>query len=531
MTGYNLVAGEYITDTGNAFWGIDPSTGVRLEGEIYAADEALADQAMIAANAAFKTYRTIPGKQKAVFLRTIADDLTAAKEALTGRAVKESGLPAGRINGEIDRTAGQLKMFANLVEEGSWVEAVIDNVNPARQPLPKPGIRKMLVPMGPVVVFGASNFPLAFSVAGGDTASALAAGCPVVVKAHPAHPGTSAMVAEVIRQAVAKCGMPKGTFSILYDTGYTVGAALVKHKHVKAVAFTGSFKGGMALVNLAQQRPDPIPVFAEMGSINPIVVLPGIIAKQGARLAQRLAASITLGAGQFCTNPGLILGINSPDLKDFVDALGTAIESSAKATMLTSGIWQNYAMRSEEILKDDAVELIGKSKAQENGAPINQAIPAVAKITAEEFLKDDKYRKEIFGPWSLLVVAEDKDELQALVAAIDGQLTATIMAEDNELMEYISIIQTLQEKAGRLIFNGVPTGVEVTAAMQHGGPFPATNDSRFTSVGTGAIKRFVRPLAWQDWPDSLLPAELKDANPLNIYRLVDGNWTRNLNEQ
>lgn len=530
MVGYNLVAGEYITGTGNVFRGIDPSNGAQLEGEIYAADEQLADQAMIAANAAFKAYKTISGKQKAAFLRTIADDLTAAKEALTKRATKESGLPAGRINGEIDRTAGQLKMFAGLVEEGSWVEAVIDNANPARQPLPKPGIRKMLVPMGPVVVFGASNFPLAFSVAGGDTASALAAGCPVVVKAHPAHPGTSAMVAEIIHLAVAKCGMPKGTFSILYDTGYAVGAALVKHKYTKAVAFTGSFKGGMALVSLAQQRPDPIPVFAEMGSINPIVVLPNIIAKQGTQLAQRLAASITLGAGQFCTNPGLILGVNSPDFQNFVEALGAAVESSAKATMLTSGIWQNYAARSEKMLQDDAVELIGRSQAEENEF-INQAIPAIAKITAKEFLKDDKYREEIFGPWSLVVIAENKEELQSLVGAIDGQLTATVMAEENELAEYTSIIQMLQEKVGRLIFNGLPTGVEVTAAMQHGGPFPATNDSRFTSVGTGAIRRFVRPLAWQDWPDSLLPDELKDGNPLNIYRLVDGNWTRNLNEQ
>lgn len=530
MTGYNLVAGEYITATEDAFWGIDPSNGEQLDGAIYAANEQLADQAMVAANEAFKVYKTVPGRQKAVFLRTIADELASAKEVLTNRAVKESGLPAGRINGEIDRTAGQLKMFASLVEEGSWVEAVIDNANPARQPLPKPDIRKMLVPMGPVVVFGASNFPLAFSVAGGDTASALAAGCPAVVKAHPAHPGTSALVAEIIHQAAAQCNLPKGTFSILYDTGYAVGAALVKHKYTKAVAFTGSFKGGMALVHLAQQRPDPIPVFAEMGSINPVIVLPGIVAKQGAQLAQRLAASITLGAGQFCTNPGLILGINSPDFQIFVDALGAAIESSAKATMLTSGIWQNYATRSEELLQDDVVKLIGRSQAEENKL-INQAIPTVAKITAKEFLKDDKYREEIFGPWSLVVVAEDEEELQALVAVIGGQLTATVMAQDNELAEYTSIIQTLQEKAGRLIFNGVPTGVEVTAAMQHGGPFPATNDSRFTSVGTGAIKRFVRPLAWQDWPDSLLPDELKNENPLNIYRLVDGNWTRNLNEQ
>ena len=378
--------------------------------------------------------------------------------------------------------------------------------------------------MGPAVVFGASNFPLAFSVAGGDTASALAAGCPVIVKAHPAHPGTSALVAEAIMKAAKRNQLPEGVFSMLFDDGYTVGEALVKHPKTRIVTFTGSYKGGMALVKLAQQRELPIPVFAEMGSINPTILLPEALENRYQQIAEQYAASITLGAGQFCTNPGLLIGIKSKTLEKFKKALGDAVSKINSATMLTPGICKNYSALSEDVLGEQGVSLIGKGNFSSDKA--NQAQPVLAEVSASSFLVNPKLSEEIFGPYSLLVVADYEVQLNQVIEALHGQLTATIVADEGDLKKYGSLVQDITNIAGRVILNNVPTGVEVVQAMQHGGPFPATTDGRFTSVGTGAIKRFVRPVAWQNWSNDMLPDELKNGNPLEIWRLVDNKWTK-----
>jgi alpha-ketoglutaric semialdehyde dehydrogenase len=525
INGNNIIACNYTETEGQAFTVADPSTGEKLEGEFYEADTLIINKTLNAATAAFKVYKNIQPTAKAEFLRAIANEIAALGEVLINRAVVESGLPIGRITGELGRTTGQLRMFADLVEEGSWVDAVIDTAQPDRLPIPRSDIRRMLTAIGPVVVFGASNFPLAFSVAGGDTASALAAGCPVIVKAHPAHPGTSALVGAAISKAAKETGMPDGVFSLLFDNGYTVGSALVKHEQTKAVAFTGSYKGGMALIKLAQERKSLIPVFTEMGSINPVVLLPAILDAQPEELAVKYAGSITLGAGQFCTNPGLILAVKSAGLDRFVAALGGAIEAVSSSTMLTAGIWKNYKTLTDETLTETGIELIAKSKVI-NAEKVNQSVATVATVSAQEFIANKKFSEEIFGPWSLLVVADDAEELEQAIASLDGQLTATVMAQKEELPKYKEVLSALTVITGRIILNGVPTGVEVCAAMQHGGPFPSTSDSRFTSVGTGAIYRFVRPVAWQDWDDSLLPPELQSNNPLNIWRQVNNNWTK-----
>ena len=525
MNGNNIVACEYRTIEGEGFEAIDPSTGKKLEGKFLSASFPLVNEALAAATEAFKTFKNISKAQKIQFLRAIATEIGALGNTLVDRAVAESGLPTARLLGELGRTTGQLRLFADLVEEGSWVDAVIDTALPERTPLPRPDIRRMLTAIGPVVVFGASNFPLAFSVAGGDTASALAAGCPVIVKAHPAHLGTSALVGEAICKAAADTNMPKGVFSLLFDDDYQVGEQLVKHPKTKAVAFTGSFKGGMALLKMAQERPSPIPVFTEMGSINPVLFLPGILSAQPEQLAAKYAASITLGAGQFCTNPGLMLAVKSSGLDVFIQELAKKIEAVPSATMLTPGIWQNYQTRSEGILVEKGVELVAQSNAI-NTTLINQSSAKIVKVLDKDFLSNPKLCEEIFGPLSLLVIADDVEQLEQIVASLEGQLTVTVMAEKSELPDYADLINTLQNIAGRLILNNVPTGVEVCAAMQHGGPFPASSDSRFTSVGTAAIYRFVRPLAWQDWDDELLPPELQDANPLKIWRQVNNEWTK-----
>ena len=521
----NIVCSAYTEPSGSSFQAVNPASGAALTGDFYKASLQDVEAALKGAEQAFQVYKNIGKNKKAVFLRAIADEISSLGDILISRAAEESGLPLGRLQGEMGRTAGQLRMFANLVEEGSWVNAIIDVALPDRKPFPRPDIRRMLVPLGPVVVFGASNFPLAFSVAGGDTASALAAGCPVVVKAHPAHLGTSALVGGAILKAIEKTGIPKGLFSLLYDDGYEIGAHLVKHPKTKAVAFTGSFKGGNALIQLAQEREVPIPVFAEMGSINPIVILPEALNNRAQALALQCASSIALGAGQFCTNPGLMLAVKSPALDLFKTDLAAAIQETPSATMLTPGICENYSGLSKAVLSANGVTLIAESPLFNEGLQ-SQSVARIAEVSAGEFLKNKQLQQEIFGPYSLLVVAEHAEELVALVESLEGQLTATIMAEKNELEVYQELINKLTDKTGRLILNGVPTGVEVGAAMQHGGPYPATNDSRFTSVGSTAVYRFVRPVAWQDWEDNLLPDALKAQNPLAIYRLVDLNWTK-----
>lgn len=520
----NLIGYQYQPELGKKFNAVNPALNADLPGEFYAASMSEADAAMTFADKAFAVYRYTDRNKKAAFLRGIADNMKAIAAEIVERAMAESGLPEQRLQGELARTTNQLYMFAALLEEGSWVEAVIDTAIPDRQPLPRPDIRKMMVPLGPAVVFGASNFPLAYSVAGGDTAAALAAGCPVVVKAHPAHPGTSALVASAIKKAAEQHGMPQGVFSILYDDGFAIGEALVKHQKTKIVTFTGSFKGGMALMKMARERDEPIPVFAEMGSVNPVILLPGALEKRAEELA-KLAGSITTNAGQFCTQPGLLLAIKSDALERFKTALSAAIANISAATMLTKGICANYGKLVNDRLAENVVSVIARSDKMDPEKE-NQARPIVVEITASAFLSDEKYKEEVFGPYTMLVVAEDINQLERVVNSLQGQLTASVMAEKEELPQYKSITDKLADLAGRVILNGPPTGVEVGNAIVHGGPFPATTDSRFTSVGTSSIKRFVRPVCWQNWDEELLPDELKTGNPLKIWRLVNNEWTR-----
>lgn len=519
----NFIGFERSAKGNKTFSAVNPVTRDSLAGEFVAATMDEVNLAVNKAHEAWKVYRNTSGSQKAAFIRTIAEEIEGLGDTLVNRVMEESGLPEGRVKGERGRTCNQLRMFADLVEEGSWVNAIIDNAQPDRQPIPKADIRNMLQAVGPVVVFTASNFPLAFSTAGGDTASALAAGCPVIVKAHESHPGTNGLIAEAILNAARKSNMPDGVFSSLNAVGYKVGTALVQHPQVKGVAFTGSYAGGMALHKLAAERTEPIPVFAEMGSINPIFILPEKIKSQPEALATQVAGSVNLGAGQFCTNPGLVVIREDENTEAFMDHLKKAFKGLTAQNMLNMGIFRNYERLKKESLQTSGV-ITEYSHDDENGAW--EARPAIASVAAASFLKNPNMQQEVFGPFSLVVKCEDEAHFNAVADHLHGQLTASIMGTEEEFEDYTDLFDTLQTKAGRVIFNGVPTGVEVCHAMQHGGPFPATTDSRFTSVGTGAIKRFARPVAFQDCPDRLLPDALKADNPLGVLRLVDGNWTR-----
>ncbi len=472
---------------------------------------------------AFEIYRHKSGIEKANFLRNIATAIETLGQDLIEVASQETNLPEGRLLGERGRTTFQLKMFADLLEEGSWLEARIDTAQPNRQPLPKPDIRKMLMPIGTVAVFGSSNFPFAYSTAGGDTASALAAGCCVVLKAHPAHPKTSAMVANAIQNALVMSNMPAGVFAHVFGKNFEIGKALVMHPHIKAVGFTGSLGGGKALFDLANQRPEPIPVFAEMGSINPVVLMPQKLATEAPSIAKLYAGSITQGVGQFCTNPGLILGIANPALDQFIETLAEEIRKIAPATMLHAGIYQNYEVKRSLATEQTGVVVEAVSDIAPTG--LLQGIPTVASVDAQSFLDNPLLHQEVFGPYSLIVKAKDLEQLSQVVAQLEGQLTATIMATEAELIENQALVYQLQNRCGRIIFNGVPTGVEVGHAMQHGGPFPASTDNRFGAVGPDAIKRFVRPFSFQNFPESLLPDALKTDNPLKIKRIIDNVWT------
>jgi alpha-ketoglutaric semialdehyde dehydrogenase len=467
---------------------------------------------------AFLPYRKISGSARAVFLETIALEIEALGNPLMLQAMEETNLPEARLAGELARTCNQLRQFADLLRDGSWVEARVDTALPDRSPQPKPDLRKMFVPLGPVVVFGASNFPFAYSTAGVDTASALSAGCPVVLKAHPAHPRTSEMVAGAIARAIEKTGIPRNTFQHVHSSSFEGGKALVQHPLTKAVGFTGSFSGGKALYDYAAQRHDPIPVFAEMGSINPVYILPGALKARSEKVADMYAGSITLSVGQFCTNPGLLLSLQGPQLDAFTKQLSEKMEKIAPATMLHPGIASNFRKNREKALAQKGVTMVAESSEKPKE---NQGIPTLATVSASDFLNNPGLSEEVFGPYSLLVKAANMEELKAAVRNMPGQLTSTIIGEEDELLEYADFIQLVTEKAGRVIINGVPTGVEVCPSMHHGGPFPATTDSRFTSVGTDAIRRFVRPVSFQNFPDALLPAELKNNNPLGIWRLFN----------
>jgi NADP-dependent aldehyde dehydrogenase len=435
-------------------------------------------------------------------------------------------LPEARIIGERGRTVSQLNMFGGLVRDGSWLEASIDTAEPNRQPIPKPDIRRMLIPIGPVVVFAASNFPLAFSTAGGDTASALAAGNPVIVKAHSSHLGTSALIGSAIIKAAENCEMPDGVFSMLFGSGRIIGQALINHPSVKAVGFTGSRTAGRLLFDIASQRDEPIPFFAEMGSINPTLILPEAMKNMPEKIAKLLAGSINLGTGQFCTNPGLLLLLKCEGYDRFIDELNNAISLSDPAVMLNENIYKSFEANKKSLLNQPNVHFLAKSGNIKSGP--NIGIPTIASVDAVTFLDNADLSDEIFGPFSLIVRCSNKEELQVVIEKMEGQLTATIFSEPSETSSYNLIINALKLRVGRIIYNGVPTGVEVCDSMQHGGPYPASSDSRFTSVGTGAIKRFTRPIAFQNCSNGDLPDELKNENKLNIWRTIDTMLTKEI---
>jgi 2,5-dioxopentanoate dehydrogenase len=466
---------------------------------------------------AFHVYRKNSLKERAALMRAIAKELENCGDHLIEVAMRETNLPEARLRGERGRTIFQLNSYADACESGDWLEARIDTAIPDKVP-PKPDIRKMLVPLGPVVVYGASNFPFAYSTAGGDTACALAAGCPVIVKAHPAHEHTSEIVADAIHKAVAHLNLPKGVFQHVYGKSIEVGKTLIQHPHTKAVGFTGSYGAGMQLFKWANERKEPIPVFAEMGSVNPVFLLPEKLAASATNIANMYAGSITLGVGQFCTNPGLIIGIESEALKTFTHDLGKAIQKIQPAPMLHTGIVSAYKEKKGNALLQDDVHLVAES---ETAVKENEGLPTVATASAQAFLNNPVLHQEVFGPYSLIIRCANKEEMLAVAQHLEGQLTATLMATENDMLQNDELVEAVKNICGRFILNSVPTGVEVCLSMQHGGPFPATTDSRFTSVGADGIKRFARPIAFQNWSNSLLPDELKNENPLGIIRTVN----------
>jgi NADP-dependent aldehyde dehydrogenase len=527
LHGSNILGAEVSKCGAATFRGCDPASGQELDTAFHEATEGEAAKAMEMADEAYASYRAQPPEAIASFLDQIASGLEAAGDALLARAHLETRLPEARLIYERNRTTGQLRMFAALVREGSWVDACIDLADPSRTPTPQPDLRKMLVSLGPVVVFGASNFPLAFSICGGDTASALAAGNPVVAKAHPAHPGTSEIAARVIQEAIRKTAMPPGVFSMVQGRRPELSLALVRHPATRAVGFTGSLQAGRALFDAAATRPSPIPFFAEMGSLNPVFILPGALKAKTAEIAQKLAGSVTLGLGQMCTKPGQIAAIKSPELGLLVEKLAASTSSTPLGAMLYSGIAERY--RDGLLQRSRAAGVRLATPANRDTTEVNDGATVSAAVLvsdAPSFFEDPTLGQELFGPATLVTECESREHLAEIARGLEGQLTVTVHGTEEDLREYASLISVLREKAGRMIFGGVPTGVEVKPAMHHGGPYPATTDPRFTSVGPAAILRFARPVCYQDCPQEWLPAELKDANPRNIFRLVNGEWTR-----
>ncbi|MBI5857194.1 MAG: aldehyde dehydrogenase (NADP(+)) [Sphingobacteriales bacterium] len=471
---------------------------------------------------AYHVYRKFSLKQRAQFMRRVAMELEACGEALIQTAMGETNLPEARLRNERARTIFQLNSYADACERGEWLDIRIDTAIPDKNP-PKPDIRKMLVPLGPVVVFGASNFPIAYSTAGGDTACAFAAGCPVIVKAHPAHPNTSQIVADAIFKAVDKCIMPEGIFAHVHGVNFEIGKALVMHPYVKAVGFTGSYIGGKQLFDWANQRKEPIPVFAEMGSVNPVFLLPEKLRSAAADIAKMYAGSITLGVGQFCTKPGLIIGVESGSLQTFIHDLGKAVQQITPAAMLHPGIVKSYKEKKGNALLQEEVHLVAES---ETTVKENEGLPTIATASGSAFLDNPVLHQEVFGPYSLVIRCKDMNEIIEVAKYLEGQLTCTLMATENDIRQNEMLVEAVKNICGRIILNGVPTGVEVCLSMQHGGPFPATTDSRFTSVGADGIKRFARPIAFQNWPNELLPDELKNENPLGIWRTINNELTK-----
>lgn len=522
INGKQIIGFEQSAEGTETFKSVNPATGETV-GIFHKATPAEVDKAVAKAAAAFQVYRKKSGKEKAAFLEAAATEIEALGDELVTICCTESALPKGRIQGEMGRTTGQLRLFANLLKEGSWLDARIETANPERIPLPKPDIRFMYIPLGPVVVFGASNFPLAFSAAGGDTASALAAGCTVIVKAHSAHPATGGLVGKAIQKAAKATGMPDGVFSLLYGDGQTVGTQLVTHPLVKAVGFTGSFAGGKALYDLAVRREVPIPVYAEMGSTNPVFILPETLDTQAEAFAKGFSGSVTLGVGQFCTNPGMLIYENTASGKDFTGHLQEAFKQTTGGVMLASNIHRSYNEGVKHHLGVEGVETLAEGAKSD---ALNTASPILFKTKSSVFNANPALAEEIFGPASLVVEATSKDEILEIARNLSGHLTATVHGTEKDLIAYKDLLDILEQKVGRVLINAFPTGVEVNSTMVHGGPFPATTDSRSTSVGTAAIDRFTRPVSYQNMPQALLPDELKNSNPLGIWRLVNGNLTK-----
>ena len=522
ISGRSIIGFDRGSATGSTFTALNPETGDAIEPNFYSATTDELNRAASLADAARIPYGNLPGKTRAVFLRAIADNIEALGDELIQRASLETALPNQRFVGERARTCGQLRMFADLLDEGSWVDARVDHPIPDRQPVPKPDVRSMLRPLGPVAVFCASNFPLAYSVAGGDTASALAGGCPVIVIAHTAHPGTADLVGSALVEAARSTGMPEGVFSLLFAKDYEIGQALVKHAAIKAVGFTGSRRGGRALMDIAAARPEPIPVYTEMSSVNPTFFLPGAIEQRGDGLVTGLHASVTGGAGQFCTKPGLIFLPESDATQSFISNFKSQISETPSSPLLTGGIRDSYTKASAK-RETEVEDFFGKEDGELPGFAVP---PSVFETTAIEFLKTPDLNEEIFGPTTLLIKSKSKDDLIEIARSLEGQLTASVHGTEDDLKEYADLIQILETKVGRLIFNGFSTGVEVCPSMVHGGPYPATSDSRSTAVGTRAITRFARLVCFQNFPDSALPDELKESNPLGLWRMIDGEFRK-----
>ncbi len=522
VIGCNLIGGECSCEGDVPFFAQNPATVEPLPPEFREATANEVDRALLAAERAFRSYAYSSPQRRAAFLRAIADEIVGLGAALIDRANAETALPHARLEGERVRTIAQLRLFADYIEEGSWVAARIDTGDTGRHPIPKPDLRRMLIPLGPVVVFGASNFPLAFSAAGGDTASALAAGCSVVFKAHPAHPGTCEMTARAIQRAARSADVPSGVFSLLHGWSHAVGLSLVRHPLTQAVGFTGSLRGGRALFDAAAARAVPIPVYAEMGSINPVFLLPSAAAEHADAIVHGLAGAVTMGVGQFCTNPGVVVGVRGEAFDRVADLLAERISATDAGVMLyeqlafgyTSAVTRARALGAEVLTSAALTETPPRARA------------TLLRVDASHFVADATLRDEMFGPVSVLVVANDVAEMELVAMAMEGQLTATIHGTPAELIEHARLVHLLERKVGRLLFNGYPTGVEVGHAMQHGGPFPAASDSRSTSVGTAAITRFARPLCYQNFPQASLPLPLGDENELGIWRLVNGAMSR-----
>lgn len=520
LTGKSFIGRERGAENDKTFRAFNPNTGAEIESDFYSASRTELERAVNLANEASDVYGNLSGKEKAAFLREIAVEIESLGDDLINRASIETGLPTARFIQERGRTCTQLRLFAELLEEGSWVDARIDSGDAERLPVPKPDVRSMRRPLGAVAVFCAGNFPLAFSVAGGDTVSALAAGCPVIVNAHKSHPGTAELVAQAVSRAIEKCSLPNGVFSLLFSADYEIGQGLVKNPFIKAVGFTGSRRGGQALMAIAAARPVPIPVYAEMSSVNPLFILPEALNEKPASIAEGLHQSFTLGGGQFCTKPGIVIVADSPELQTFTEKLLDLSNKMPPVTLLSPEIQKNYLQGNERIESGAMKESVAENS---SGFAVKTK---VFQVFSDEFLANPNLSEEIFGPATLIVTARQTSDFIEIAKSFEGQLTATIFGTETELDEYESLVKILEKRAGRIIFNNFPTGVEVCHAMVHGGPFPATSDANSTSVGTRAINRFTRLVCYQNFPQNSLPAELKDTNSLKIMRLQNGELTR-----